>query len=76
MLGFASTQVARMSTAPMAAPIADKVETHLNCPLGRDRGVNSPTRLALPTISPTRSAAPLSLAGASVLNTTHSAREH
>ena len=38
MVGFASTRVARVSTAPMAAPIADEVETHLNCPLGRDRG--------------------------------------
>jgi hypothetical protein len=33
MLGFASTQVARVSTAPMAAPIVGEVEAHLNCPL-------------------------------------------
>jgi hypothetical protein len=33
MLGVASARVARVSAAPMAAPTADELETHLNCPL-------------------------------------------
>jgi len=33
MLAVASARVARVSTAPMAAPTADELETHLNCPL-------------------------------------------
>jgi hypothetical protein len=33
MLGVASARVARVSTAPMAAPTVDELETHLSCPL-------------------------------------------
>jgi hypothetical protein len=33
MLGVASARVARVSTAPMAAPTADELATYLSCPL-------------------------------------------
>jgi hypothetical protein len=33
MVSVASARVARVSAAPLAAPTADELETHLNCPL-------------------------------------------